>query len=789
MGIRPVSNTGNTFSGLIKEFPGLGVDRFNIIAKVYLLTHCHSDHLCGLRNKSFNSIVYCSETTKKILTLDPSFRPVLPFIIPIETNVPFTITLNGEEILLTLIPAYHCPGATMFLIEGVKKNILYTGDMRAESWWVETLSKNPSLFPYTAGLKVLDNIYLDTTFIYRGEPFIEIPLNNEGISVATLLIKPYPTDDPDVQFYFVDSTSGFEEVWAQIANSLQGTLHTSEEIKLRIELLNCNQLYPHYGHVLNHLINKPSNSRSLKFHACGKYLPSCMSDVPKFPIRIKQCIDFNILDFAGVFCPILLSSISSSERTSGLKMLGKTIKGNVVYEFRGRKWLCKKGGNELLPADIKLVFSRHSSYSECRNFVSKFKFRDVYPCTESKNTWQNGMIMSRLFGDLVYKPSKGGITVLEYDKAKSLEYGTHHSSLLDRPIKVINRWNFSQCVSEIEWVKKFLSKIGKNSSDIIHLNSNQFNFAGQKLISKFDLSNYTEDENQFHEERHKDMQLQKIVIGRGEAWYRKIIENQQKLYFKFHNDIEGGVRSVLRNDPNSDVQINDGMKLGGIDRYNYDNESILDESTDVQLDYDSPNVSHKNIDDLSVKFGISKNERSQAESQLKVSQEDELTDIEDESESDTAIFEDPFNENTKFEWELQRKRVPIEEDINKVLPQQNNFKRPCLKRTNKQNNKKSNKFDFSFIESSFNSFEISFRRKILETEDDHPILSISENSSQMMLAHRQINSSKIYFKSCTSVNSSMIQNVSNDLNNDPATWFSLKLKSVDTQLNQVTNIT
>lgn len=785
MGIRPVSNTGNTFNGLIKEFPGLGVDRFNTIANLYLLTHCHTDHLCGLRNKSFDSIVYCSETTKQLLTLDPSFRHVLPFIIPIETNVPFTITLNGEEITMTLIPAYHCPGATMFLLEGATKNILYTGDIRAESWWVETLSKNPSLFPYTAGLKVLDNIYLDTTFIYRGEPFIEIPPNNEGISAVTLLIKSYPKDDPDVQFYFVDSTSGFEEAWAQIANSLQGTLHTSEENRLRIELLDCNQLYPHYGRVLNHLINKPSGSCNLKFHACGKYLASCMSEVPKCPIRIKQCIDFNILDFTGVFCPILLSSISSCERTSGLKMLGKTIKGNIVYEFRGRRWLCKKDGNKLLPADIKLVFSRHSSYSECRNFVSKFKFRDVYPCTESKNTWQNGMIMSRLFGDLVYKPYKGDITLLAYDKAKSIEYGAHHSSLLNRPIKNINRWNFSECIGEIRWVKSFLSKIDKNSSDILHQNSNQFNFEGQKFISKFDLSNYTEDEKQFHEERHKDIQLQKIVIGRGEAWYRKIIENQQKLYCKFHNDIEGGVRSVLRDDPNRDVQFNDGMKLGGIDRYNYDNGSILDESTDEQSHYDSPIVSHKDIDDLSVKFGINSKERIHAELLLEVSRKDELTDIEDES--DTIISEDLFNENAKFEWESRRKTVPIKEDMNEALPQQNNFKknkRPCLKR-NKYNNKKSNNSDFAFIESSFNSFEISFKRQIIETED----ASISKNASLMMLAHRQISSSKIYFESCASVNSSMIQNVSNDLNNDPANWFSLKLKSVDTQFNQVTNFT
>lgn len=31
------------------------------------------------------------------------------------------------------LPDYHCPGVTMLLIEGDTKNMLYTGDLRAES--------------------------------------------------------------------------------------------------------------------------------------------------------------------------------------------------------------------------------------------------------------------------------------------------------------------------------------------------------------------------------------------------------------------------------------------------------------------------------------------------------------------------------------------------------------------------------------------------------------------------------------------------------------------------------
>ncbi|CUM45522.1 uncharacterized protein AC631_03393 [Debaryomyces fabryi] len=787
MGIRPVSNTGNTFNGLITEFPGLGVDRFNTKAKVYLLTHCHSDHLCGLSNKSFDSRLYCSETTKKLLTLDPSFRHVLPFMITLEMNVPFTLTLNGEDLNLTLIPAYHCPGAAMFLIEGADKNVLYTGDIRAEHWWVESLFKDPSLFPYTSGLKVLDNIYLDTTFIYRGEPFIEIPLNSEGISIVTLLLKSYPRDDPDIQFYFVDSTSGFEEAWAQISNCLQGTLHTSEENRLRIKLLNSNQLYPHYGLILNDLINKAeSNNCNMKFHACGKYLGSCKQDSPKFPIKIKQCIDFNILDFAGVFCPILLSSLSFSELNKELKTLGKTAKGNIIYEFRGRRWLCRKEGNELLPADIKLIFSRHSSYTECRNFVSKFKFRDIYPCTESENTWLRGMTMSRLFGDLVYNTSQSDIPLLSYDRTKSLEYGFLNSILSNRPVKIINRWKISQCIDEVRLVKRYLARIKGNSFEIRNPNSNHFNFEGQKFISKLDFSEYTEDEKQFCKERHNDMDLQKIIIGRGDAWFRKIIEDLQMLYYRYHNDIEGGVRSVLRNESGSDVQFNEGMKLGGIDRYNYGNGSILDESASDY--YDSENDSHRNKEDTSSKSGIKTNEIIQGNLTVEVGKGDELTDIEDD-ESDSGVTKDRSIEEKKFEWELQSKRVPIRVNKHKTSYNQTKFGRPCLKRINKNSDKKIYKSKISFIESTFSSFEISFKRKIIETEDDHSVSIKVKKPSLVILANRQLSASKIYFKSCANVNSEMVQSVSNNLHDDPANWFSLKLKSVDMQLNQAKSFT
>lgn len=51
------------------------------------------------------------------------------------------------------------------VIEGQGKAILYPGDVRAEPRFVNSIAHNPVLIEYTHGLKTLDNLYLDTSFI------------------------------------------------------------------------------------------------------------------------------------------------------------------------------------------------------------------------------------------------------------------------------------------------------------------------------------------------------------------------------------------------------------------------------------------------------------------------------------------------------------------------------------------------------------------------------------------------------------------------------------------------
>ncbi|CBQ68024.1 conserved hypothetical protein [Sporisorium reilianum SRZ2] len=158
---------------------------------LYLLTHIHTDHLKGLDRPGITAPIYCSTATKQLLLKYERqktriekdrdgvhtknvgvVRPyahlrvtddhatakaklsgfqansldllhALPFNVP--TKVQYTPT---SSVTLTLIESNHMFGGAMFLIQGDKGAVLHTGDLRAEAWWCEALTRNPFLSPY-----------------------------------------------------------------------------------------------------------------------------------------------------------------------------------------------------------------------------------------------------------------------------------------------------------------------------------------------------------------------------------------------------------------------------------------------------------------------------------------------------------------------------------------------------------------------------------------------------------------------------------------------------------------
>jgi DNA cross-link repair 1C protein len=100
------------------------------------------------------------------------------------------------------------------VFEGDGKAVLYTGDIRSEPWFVNSLARSPFLIEYTSGLKTLDCIYLDTSNTVP----IAFPTKADGIKELLQKVSRYP---PDTVFHFAAWTFGYEEVWMALSKSLK----------------------------------------------------------------------------------------------------------------------------------------------------------------------------------------------------------------------------------------------------------------------------------------------------------------------------------------------------------------------------------------------------------------------------------------------------------------------------------------------------------------------------------------------------------------------------------------
>uniref|UniRef100_A0A8C3IK67 Protein artemis n=1 Tax=Chrysemys picta bellii TaxID=8478 RepID=A0A8C3IK67_CHRPI len=338
----------SSFGGRMREYPWLSIDRFdreNLRARAYFLSHCHKDHMKGLRAPSLKRRLecslkvhlYCSPVTKELLLTSPKYKFWENRIVALEVETPTQISLldeasgEKEDIVVTLLPAGHCPGSVMFLFQGQNGTVLYTGDFRlakGEAARMELLHSGTRV-------KDIQSVYLDTTFC---DPrFYQIPSREECLNGILELVRSWITlSRYHVVWLNCKAAYGYEYLFTNL----------SEELGVKVHV-NKLDMFKNMPEILYHI----TTDRHTQIHACrhprdddylrGNRLPCGMTSRNGTPLRIIS---------------VKPSTMWFGERTRKTNIIVRT--GESSY---------------------RACFSFHSSYSEIKDFLGYICPVNVYP--------------------------------------------------------------------------------------------------------------------------------------------------------------------------------------------------------------------------------------------------------------------------------------------------------------------------------------------------------------------------------------------------------------------------
>uniref|UniRef100_UPI00398EF056 protein artemis isoform X1 n=2 Tax=Pristiophorus japonicus TaxID=55135 RepID=UPI00398EF056 len=338
----------SSFQGRMQEYPSASIDRFdrdNLLAKAYFLSHCHKDHMKGLRAPalrrrlecSLKLRLYCSPVTKEILLTSSKYKFWENYITVIEVETPTQISLvdettgEKEDIVVTLLPAGHCPGSVMFLFEGEGGTVLYTGDFRlarGEASRMELL--------HSAGrVKDIPSVYLDTTFC--DPKFYQIPTREECLNGILELVRSWITlSSYHVVWLNCKAAYGYEYLFTNL----------SEEFSLKVHL-NKLDMFNNMPDILHHV----TTDRTTQIHACRHPRDEDFIRGTRLPCGI----------IARDGTPLRIITIKPSTM-----WFGERIKRTNVIVRTGE-------------SSYRACFSFHSSFSEIKDFLAYIQPVKVYP--------------------------------------------------------------------------------------------------------------------------------------------------------------------------------------------------------------------------------------------------------------------------------------------------------------------------------------------------------------------------------------------------------------------------
>ncbi|WOO84707.1 5' exonuclease Apollo [Vanrija pseudolonga] len=375
-------------------------------AQLFLLTHVHSDHLLGLSN-SFAGRILCSPDTKRMLLsleaesnrvhslngilevpkrkydgLRPRHRvdgnrETLPYGETREFDLGYRLN-EQVKVKITLFDANHCPGSTMFLLQSPDFSVLHTGDVRADSPFVESLRRNPTLEEYIgSGRQVerqgrlpnkqrLDRIYLDTSALLGTG---DMPDKEVALQDVMQQLDLYPRD---TVFFFNIWCFGWEDIVKEVARYFGTVVHVDRYKR---------SIYKAIASDPSLLKCTTESWETTRFHACERLArcPMCRSGTPAGQAGNKLIVQVVFAEIKTVAWDI--------RHQEFIQQLSHAVTDNGRY-----------------PTTIEVPLARHSLLPELRRLVQLFRPMAISPNTLVPTS--RGMdyyLFPQLFGEMLSK--------------------------------------------------------------------------------------------------------------------------------------------------------------------------------------------------------------------------------------------------------------------------------------------------------------------------------------------------------------------------------------------------
>ncbi|KAL6007403.1 hypothetical protein ACLOJK_032900 [Asimina triloba] len=178
----------------------------------YFLSHFHADHYAGIGPTWSKGMIFCSDTTARLLVEILNVSRL--FVVSLPLNE--TVKIDGCDV--TLIDANHCPGAVQFLFNIGGERYVHTGDFR----FCESMKADPALNGFVGA----DAVFLDTTYC---NPKWAFPSQVESVDYVVKMIERIKKENSGIgkSILFLVSTYvvGKERLLIEISNSCGCLLH------------------------------------------------------------------------------------------------------------------------------------------------------------------------------------------------------------------------------------------------------------------------------------------------------------------------------------------------------------------------------------------------------------------------------------------------------------------------------------------------------------------------------------------------------------------------------------